>query len=254
MSLSSHIREGTIRVSTWDSTAPKVSTLHWIVGSNWANGPRFVAASASGALRSALCRVLLTLCSVRIDVDELLSEIAEQEQQIEAERDLIGVIHRKRGSKGRKALDDDEQTSRKRMRRALVDCNADRASVAESNIPAIETSIPGSGTKQGRSKMSTSLKLKPTTVAAVLWYPCLFCPSLEVADLLEVFDPSEDVKARSKSRNEIVAAHLSCVNSIPEVWVENRSAGDLTVLVVMGANNIPKDRWNLVSLRRKEVA
>ena len=188
---------------------------------------------------------------MRIDVNELLSEMAEQERQIEAERDLIGVIHRERGSKGRKRTSkQDEQISHKRMRGALVDCHSNGQMVAEAGDNAVRTSILVKGMKQGKPRMSISLKLKPTIVVKVPSYPCLFCPSLEVSDLLEVLDPSEDVKARSKSRTGFVAAHLSCVNSIPEVWVENRSDGDLTVPVVMGANNIPKDRWNLVSGRR----
>ena len=99
---------------------------------------------------------------------------------------------------------------------------------------------------KNKPRISLSVKPRPMMVKEIPSYPCLFCPSLDSDDLLLVNEPSEDVIARSRRREGPITAHMSCANSIPEIWVEDRITNGLMVTVVMGAGAINKDRWNLV--------
>lgn len=191
---------------------------------------------------------MLTLLSVRIDVDELMSEKAEQDRKFQAENELVRVIQRERGAKGGKnALDHDGVTPRKRMWTEIADGESDEASSLEADVIDVWPSVLVKGMKQNKPRISLSVKPKAGVVKEIPSYPCVFCPSLDVDDLLLVLEPSEDVVARSQSRGGLVLAHLSCVNSIPEVWIEDRLVGEQTIPVVMGVNGITKDRWNLVT-------
>ncbi len=176
---------------------------------------------------------------------ELMSEKAEQERRLGAEKELERVIHRERGSKGRKRVSEQEgNTPRKRLR--AESAANDGIAVVEPDADDAKPPLPVKGMKQNKLRLLPT-KTKPVVVKEIPSFPCLFCPSLDAEDLLLVYEPSQEVKARSKSLGGGTLAHLSCANSIPEVWVEDRLVGEMTIPVVMGANGITKDRWNLVS-------
>ena len=160
-----------------------------------------------------------------------MSEKAEQEKQLQAQEDLVQAIHRERGSQKRTMAQDG--TPRKRMRKS------DDAPTVESDPSPVMK-----GTKCNKPKIALSVKPPRLVVKQVPSYPCLLCPSLATDDLLPISYPSDDLRARSKATDGSVMAHLSCVNSIPEVWVDDREGEGM---VVRGADDIPKERWNLVS-------
>ena len=206
---------------------------------------RFAHASAIGALFTE-SQHEADEESVRIDVEELISEKAEQERRLQAESELIRVIDRERFAKVRKRAEiQDEQTPRKRLR-AEMDQEDDAKSLDGSEVVEVKPSLPVKAMKQKKPRLSMKIEPVRAVVKEIPSYPCLFCPSLDAENLLRVFEPSDDVAVRSRSRNGLILAHLSCANSIPEVWIEDRMVSEQMTTVVMGANAITKDRWNLV--------
>ena len=169
-------------------------------------------------------------------MDELLGE---QEKRIKTEKDLIRAFEEER-TMGRSMTSKAEGTprSRKRQRPSMIDGEGETAT--DDGTDAAENA-------EGRKKR-VSLEKKPraSIVKPPTFYPCILCPNLGEGDLLPVLDPPDHVKAMCKSSDGIVRAHQLCVNSTPEVWIEDRMIDGQFGGVVLGMEGIGKDRWNLV--------
>jgi hypothetical protein len=90
-------------------------------------------------------------------------------------------------------------------------------------------------------------KVKPVVQQKKISYPCVFCPSLSTEQLLPVMNPTDQVRAASRSKDGRTMAHLRCVQGIPEVWVGEEEWEGKRQEIVLGVEMIVKDRWNLVS-------
>lgn len=116
--------------------------------------------------------------------------------------------------------------------------------------PAADAPAPGSADTPTESplvaaplparpiKLVTS-KPKPTL-------PCLFCPGQDSSDLLQVFDPSPQDIARSKSGTMPLRVHLSCAQAIPEIYIEDIDLGEgVLQKMITSTFEIDKARWSL---------
>lgn len=98
---------------------------------------------------------------------------------------------------------------------------------------------------------SVDVERKPKNIKPIeaeVSRPCLFCPSLATDGLLPVFNPAAvSYHSKSFTKQQGIYAHESCARAIPEAYMEDVQSGDRLVQCVMGAETIPRDRWNLVS-------
>jgi hypothetical protein len=176
---------------------------------------------------------MVLIRSVRIDVEALIAEnqLVDAIQQERADKAQVAtpskVANERTGSEfgsqrkrkpSKKALGEDDDTPPAKMRAVINAVEVDRK-------PKI---------------------VQPAEVEVSR--PCLFCPSLATEGLLPVYNPSA-VASYSKSftKQQGIYAHESCARAIPEIYMEDVRSGDRIVQCVMGAETIPKDRWNLVS-------
>ena len=167
-------------------------------------------------------------------MDELLGE---QEKRIKTEQDLVDAIEKETSG---------EKRSRKRARPSIVDGDGilDKDDLAVNGMAEKKTAIPLS------KKPRASIVRQPT------YYPCVLCPITDELDLIPVFEPSPNLQAMCKSADGVARAHGACINSTPEVWVEDREVDGEMRTVVVGVDGISKDRWNLKcqSCRDKKMA
>lgn len=177
--------------------------------------------------------------SVRIDVEALIAEnaLVDAIQQERAEKvETLTPSKRPFGSE-RNGSESGSQRKRKPSRKALGDY--------DSPPPKIRL-LPG--------MVDTERKSKPTKAAETeVSRPCLFCPSLAVDDLMPVFNPTSAVVAQSRSSQKAfgIMAHETCARAIPEAYMEDVRVDDKVIACIMGTENIPKDRWNLVRVLRR---
>ncbi|KAK4689189.1 hypothetical protein P7C73_g911, partial [Tremellales sp. Uapishka_1] len=172
--------------------------------------------------------------SVQINMDELL-----------AEDDLIEAIEEeRREKKSRKSVDG--QTPRKRMKTVnafdqepMVVSEDDSDSIPRE--PAVRLKPhPKLIDISAQPKRAAIVKEEPS-------YPCILCPSLSKQDLLEVFEPNGTTIGYSRSRESGAYAHADCAESMPDLYVMDIlvEGTGTTKTMVMGINDISKDRWNL---------
>ena len=169
--------------------------------------------------------LIVPCCSVRIDMDELLGE---QEKRIKTEQELIDAIENEKSSDG-------AQRRRKRPRPSIVDGDG----ILDND------GIPVNGMTQKKTIIPLSKKSRAAIVQAPTYFPCILCPNIDENELVPVFEPSATIQAMRKSADGIARAHGACINSTPEVWVEDREVDGRIQTVVVGVDGISKDRWNL---------
>lgn len=170
---------------------------------------------------------LLTLSSVRIDVDALLAEKARREQE-----ESLGV--RRPAAAPRQAKIQPPvppQTykpvvqPRPRKRKA-----EDSASAADGASATIVPSV-----KRARKEVSADL------------FPCCLCVSSTKEGLLPVNDPPfafMGVAVPILNGKEAWGAHETCAMIVPETWVDEIDGEKR----VFGIDAIVKDRWTLVRI------
>ena len=191
------------------------------------------------------------VCSVRIDVDELLGDqaaSAEHQDRVMTEQDLIQAFEDERNGKTpRKRMmmvNGGNESAKRRRRDPAVAGESDDMSESEK-----KPNIPIDGLAKKKKAISLEKKSRPPAIVKIpTAYPCIICPNLGENDLLPVFQPGDHVKALCKSRDRVVRAHESCVTSVPEVWVDDEEVDGVVTSVVMGMNLIEKSRWNLVRI------
>jgi hypothetical protein len=165
---------------------------------------------------------LLTVPSVRIDVDQLLRE-----------RDEAGL----------KSSPEDSNSKSSRKRKAEGTA-APKPKKAKVETPS--SSKAGAG--PSAIKLSVMLKLGPRP-ADPEPLPCILCVSGEKEGLLRVHDPPIG-RGPFDSNGQALMAHEQCANVIPETWVDEiqveQNGERRFEKVIFGVDGIVKDRWNLV--------
>lgn len=85
-------------------------------------------------------------------------------------------------------------------------------------------------------------------------YSCVFCPHPSTAGLLPIHEPSEKIRSLVKDPNAKPMAHIACARCIPELSIgtidEDQTEDQAHVrkrAVVMGTEDVAKERWSLVS-------
>lgn len=181
--------------------------------------------------------------SVRIDVEQLLSDreaerfAAENAESIEPDKSKPKV------SRKRKAEDfqDENGSAKKQKSKSSKPYSSVSSALASSTRP-----------------MKVILKLPPKPKEEDS-FPCCLCISMSREGLLKVQDPplwrkeGEGAPAGS-SHSTTWFAHENCANVVPETWVDEVECElpDGThgkERIVFGVDAIVKDRWNLVRLR-----
>ena len=165
--------------------------------------------------------------SVRIDIDELLGQ---QEDKMKTEQELIEAFEQEK-VEGR--------TKRRYKKRAWPSLI---------NGDGLVDDFPVNGMRETKAVIPLQKKARASVVKTPTHFPCVLCPGVDETDLIPVYQPSDHVKAMGKSVDGVIRAHGACVNSIPEVWVEDREVDGQTRAYVLGVDGIQKDRWSLVSL------
>ncbi|KAF5378159.1 hypothetical protein D9615_007617 [Tricholomella constricta] len=173
--------------------------------------------------------------SVRIDVDQLLRDRAEEAENPPE----LSKPKRSSSKKENEYKDAKAKVSRKRK----------AVKIEEGEEPAqakklkIKLSPASSSTK-----LSITLKLGPRP-AAPEPFPCCLCVSMDREGLLRVRDPPigrKDAEDAAGSPKEWMA-HEQCASIIPETWVDEIEVGPDQVKekVVYGVDGIVRDRWHL---------
>ncbi|ORX36366.1 hypothetical protein BD324DRAFT_591650 [Kockovaella imperatae] len=165
--------------------------------------------------------------SVRIDMDELLGQ---QKSRMQTEQELIRAFEEEKTEQGTK------RSYKKRSRPSIAE--------EEDGTPAAPD-FPVNGMAEKKPVIPLQKKPRASVVSSPTYYPCILCPGTDKVDLIPVFEPSEHVKNMCKSEDGSVKAHGACVNSTPEVWIEDHELDGHAQAVVMGVDGILKDRWNL---------
>lgn len=118
----------------------------------------------------------------------------------------------------------------------------------------LDEAAAGDGTPRRKRKLTDNgdgtpklkrVRATPANVAAVpppiVVRPCIFCPDPDPVNLIPLYGPSQEIQAISKGL--LPRSHESCARLIREVDIYQLPNGSP---VVIGANDIPKDRWKLV--------
>ncbi|KDQ19956.1 hypothetical protein BOTBODRAFT_125491 [Botryobasidium botryosum FD-172 SS1] len=164
--------------------------------------------------------------SVRIDIDALLAESAENEEK-----------------------DQQRQLKQQKKRKSSVlssEKDSSPSTRGESPAPAKrpktkKTSLMGSATG---AHIERKLVLKPPRPPPghPSSFPCCLCPSTATDGLLPTVSPPPSwTGAQSEANVEVWRAHEACANAVPETWVEEIEGKKW----VLGVDTIVKDRWNL---------
>lgn len=167
------------------------------------------------------------LCSVRIDVDQLLLDRErERLEHSQTTHDTVAIDNQKTKSRKRKHEEFTVEPKGKKMKVAKVK----GTQVAATSKP----SVP---------KLSITLKIGPMLKET---FPCCLCVSEDTNDLLPVYDPLSTASTPKM-------AHEHCASVIPETWVDDYEADHPSsgafphkTRAVFGVDGIVKDRWNLV--------
>jgi hypothetical protein len=84
-------------------------------------------------------------------------------------------------------------------------------------------------------------------------YSCVFCPHPSTVGLLPIYEPSERIRNMVKDPSARAMAHVACARCIPELSIATveEEFGLEPVkrkrVVVMGSEQVAKERWSLVS-------
>lgn len=208
---------------------------------------------------------------MRIDVDQLLQDRAEEAMQVyKWESSTMSKTQRGANKKDSQPLV--KQESREDVIPLLkiplkrkVDDSVDLPKAKKIRLKASLPKAGGSSkTVAARStapasnappaKMSVKLKLGPKP-AEQEPFPCCLCVSMDRASLLRVQDPPLNRKDALDATGspKIWMAHEQCASIIPETWVdEHKLPGGSKARVVRGVDAIVKDRWNLVSYQPRQ--
>ncbi|KAF9472723.1 hypothetical protein BDN70DRAFT_818235 [Pholiota conissans] len=212
--------------------------------------------------RAQVCECLSD--SVRIDVDQLLREKAEeQEAALQANyatpttKSMTGDSSRK--SVVKREIQDDvmppppKGSSQKRKSDANFSKDKEDAAPRLKKIkikhfpslkaPGTTISIPAS---KAIPKLSVTLKLGPRP-EEVEPFPCCLCVSMSRDCLLRVHEPPlnrKDALDAAGNPKEWFA-HEDCASIVPETWVDEIDTHTGREKLVFGVDGIVKDRWNL---------
>ncbi|WVF66837.1 hypothetical protein IAT40_001579 [Kwoniella sp. CBS 6097] len=190
--------------------------------------------------------------SVRIDVDEML---AKEEKRLKGEQDLLEAIEEERRAKKsrKRQATESMETPRKRMKAqpriaedheeaiSLTGAEESEVGLAPVKIPVMRKKKP----KEVIDLSPTRPTPKPTIVKEAPVYPCLFCPGLDISDLMPVLDAADNVKNIWKPRTGEIKAHHSCALAIPGIGIEDREIDGVMKGFVVGTGNVEQARWNL---------
>ncbi|CAA7269425.1 unnamed protein product [Cyclocybe aegerita] len=202
--------------------------------------------------------------SVRIDVDELLKERAEEQNLPPPLVEEPPPAKPSKRSSPKKQIVKQEvqeenlppiQPSKAPSRKRKSDASEEGPKPKKIKFKApskASTSVAGPSTSTGRStskhlpKVSVTLKLGPRP-AEPESLPCCLCVSTSEEGLLRVQDPPVKKDAiEGASHPKVWMAHELCAKIVPETWVD-----DLLLphggseRVVYGVDAIVRDRWNL---------
>ncbi|TEB18763.1 hypothetical protein FA13DRAFT_1745280 [Coprinellus micaceus] len=214
--------------------------------------------------------------SVRIDVDQLLRDRAE-EKALAAEADLSDTHPKPKRAYKKKPADEGEPMRREaddqtipliRISSKKRKVEGEEAKVEEPKLKRIKLkvspqrlppvgvaltpssfapSVPPS-TKPPPPRFTVTLKVGPRPPSTETEYPCCLCVSETREGLLPVHEPPVDRKDAVDAANnpKVWSAHELCASVIPETWVDDFDRGDGTkTRMVFGVGAIVKDRWNL---------
>ena len=185
------------------------------------------------------------------------------------EQDLLRVIEEERAGKPRKrAVKGDGDRPRKRTKPdpSIIGSDADLGQThPDPSVYGLEKkriilnlsdTLPDSGNtlpigieseRKAPVKKPRKSNVKPVKPVTPTYFPCILCPNTTATDLMPVWEPSDQVMAMCKSEDGVVRAHRDCVNSVPEVWSDDKEIDGVLQAVVLGVDGIPKSRWSLVS-------
>lgn len=168
-----------------------------------------------------------------------------------AERELEEAIHEERAKRPYRKRAAVSTEPRKRVRIVEADevPNVEGSQAEEGTEVNTEEKpiMPITGLEHVKKRIRISKPPKPSIVKEIPSYPCLLCPSLSTEGLIPVLDPSEAVKAHSRSRDGSIMAHHACAVAIPELDLQEVDIDGVPVMHVASTDLIPNDRWNLVS-------
>ncbi|KAH6904857.1 jumonji superfamily protein [Coprinopsis sp. MPI-PUGE-AT-0042] len=201
--------------------------------------------------------------SVRIDVDQLLHDRAEEAMQVyksesslapktqrtkkkdpqapvkqETREDVIPLL---KIPLKRKVEDTVDQPKAKKIK---LKPSLPKASGSSKTVAARPTA-PASNPPP--AKISVKLKLGPKP-AEQEPFPCCLCVSMDKTNLLRVQDPPVNRRDAFEATGnpKVWMAHEQCASIIPETWVDEHNLPDGSkARVVHGVDAIVKDRWNL---------
>lgn len=156
-------------------------------------------------------------------------------------------------------IDIDRILQESELRNAADAQRAERRRLAEmrkqgKQVPDRKRKVGGSSANGKQYKM----RLVPEVVIprpAKPVYSCVFCPHSSTAGLLPIFEPSERIRNMVKDPNARAMAHVACARCIPELSIatveEQHGIEQVSLrkrVVVMGSEEVGRERWNLVRL------
>jgi len=171
------------------------------------------------------------LCSVRIDVNQLLMDRERERLELfQATQDAATTDNQRPKARKRKHTESTVEPKGKKLKSA----KGGSAHTAPTSRPTVP-------------KLSITLKIGPAPKET---FPCCLCVSEDTNGLLPVYDPISTAPTPKM-------AHEHCASVIPETWVDDYevdhpSSGSFLhrTRAVFGVDGIVKDRWNLVGFHK----
>lgn len=197
------------------------------------------------------------VCSVRIDVDQLLRD---REEENLMQMSLSSTSKTRRSMKKvtlkmhhvkTEVMDDVIPPLAKNPRKRKSDAKDEAPKIKRIKIKASPSKAGAISapivSKSGPQKFSITLKLGPRP-AELEPYPCCLCISRNKVGLLRVQDPPVHRKdaADATGNPKVWLAHEQCASVVPETWVDEIMNEGFREKVIFGVDGIVKDRWNLV--------
>lgn len=201
-----------------------LAVLRLKIGSISVGAPKSANARAIGMSLRCVCRfvslISVITCSVVIDIDRILQE-SELRNEADAQR---------------------------AERRRLAELRKEGRLITDGSRKAGEGS--GSNSKRPRMRLVPEVVI-PRPPRPV--YSCVFCPHPSTVGLLPIYEPSERIRNMVKDPSARAMAHVACARCIPELSIATveEEYGLEPIkrkrVVVMGSEQVAKERWSLVS-------
>jgi len=194
------------------------------------------------------------LCSVRIDVDQLLQE-REEERLAAVQGSSTSMKKSKKASTKHPVKKETEEVAipmltLPKSKKRKSDVKEEPPKLKKIKITHSPSKLPSTISIPARPqapKVSVTLKLGPRPTAPEP-YPCCLCISMNKEGLLRVHDPPVTRKdaIEATGNPKVWMAHELCASVIPETWVDEIYTQGAKEKMVFGVDGIVKDRWNLV--------